>query len=99
MCSINLYRFLDLKWGASYNSLEILLLILLAYSQLVSDTGLGRGMGCDEAPILKISKDSGNPACRTIIEAVEMKWNEINEMSVEKWWNEICGRGNQEKPR
>ena len=26
-------------------------------------------------------------------------WNEMNEMSVEKWWNEICGSGNRKKPR
>ena len=23
----------------------------------------------------------------------------MDEMSVEKWWNEICGRGEREKPR
>ena len=28
-----------------------------------------------------------------------MKWNEMDEMSVEKLWNEICGRGKREKPR
>ena len=28
-----------------------------------------------------------------------MKWNEMDEMSVEKWWNEICGWGKREKPR
>ena len=28
-----------------------------------------------------------------------MIWNEMEEMSVEKWWNEICGRGKREKPR
>ena len=28
-----------------------------------------------------------------------MKWYEINEMSVEKWRNEICGKGEWEKPR
>ena len=28
-----------------------------------------------------------------------MKWNEMDEMSVEKWWNEICGEGKREKPR
>ena len=28
-----------------------------------------------------------------------MKWNEMDEMSVEKWWNEVCGRGKREKPR
>ena len=27
-----------------------------------------------------------------------MKQNEMDEMSMEKWWNEICGRGKQEKP-
>ena len=26
-------------------------------------------------------------------------WNETDEMSVEKWWNEISGRGKREKPR
>ena len=26
-------------------------------------------------------------------------WNETKWMSVEKWWNEICGRGKWEKPR
>ena len=38
-------------------------------------------------------------ACRTITGADEMKLNEMNEMSVEKWWNEICGRENREKPQ
>ena len=28
-----------------------------------------------------------------------MKWNEMDEMSMEKWWNEVCGRGKREKPR
>ena len=28
-----------------------------------------------------------------------MKWNEMDEMSVEKWWNEVYGRGKREKPR
>ena len=32
-------------------------------------------------------------ACRTIIEANKIKWNYINEMSVEKSRNEICDRG------
>ena len=27
-----------------------------------------------------------------------MKWNEMDEMSVEKLWNEIYGRGKREKP-
>ena len=35
----------------------------------------------------------------TITGADEIKWNEMNEMSVEKWWNEICDRGKREKPR
>ena len=30
--------------------------------------------------------------------ADEMKLK-MGEMSVEKWWNEICGRGKQENPR
>ena len=28
-----------------------------------------------------------------------MKLYEMDEMSVEKWWNEICGMGKREKPR
>ena len=31
--------------------------------------------------------------------AHDLKLNEMNEMSVENWWNEICGRGKREKPR
>ena len=29
----------------------------------------------------------------------QMKWSEMNEMSVKKWWNEICGRGKLKKFR
>ena len=43
-------------------------------------------------------KGAGRPR-RTIIGGDEMKWNEINEMEVEKLWNEICGRGRWEKLR
>ena len=35
-----------------------------------------------------------NHACRTITRADEMKWNQMNEMSVEKWRNKIFGREN-----
>ena len=38
-------------------------------------------------------------AFRTITGADEMKWIEMNEMSVKKLWNEICDRGKREKPR
>ena len=38
-------------------------------------------------------------ACRSIAEADEIKWNENNEMSMEKWLNEICGREKGENPR
>ena len=38
-------------------------------------------------------------ACRTITGADEKKLNELDEMSVEKWWNEICGRVKRKKPR
>ena len=31
--------------------------------------------------------------------ADEMKWNKMNETSVEKRWYEICGRGKWEKPQ
>ena len=45
------------------------------------------------SPILKVCKikDAGQPHLS------HHQWNEINEMSVEKWWNEICGRGKGEK--
>ena len=38
-------------------------------------------------------------ACRTITGAKEMKWNEINVMSMEKWWNKISGMRRREKLR
>ena len=38
-------------------------------------------------------------ARRTITGADERKGDEMKEMNVEKWWNEICGRGKQEKSR
>ena len=37
--------------------------------------------------------------CRTITQAGEMKLNEMDEMSVEKWRNKIFRRGNRNKPR
>ena len=46
------------------------------------------------------SKGADRPRLSHIRGAGEMKRNErMNEMSVEKWWNEICGRGEREKPR
>ena len=36
-------------------------------------------------------------ACRTITRANEMKENKMDEMSVEKLWNEIFGREKREK--
>ena len=46
-----------------------------------------------------ISKDAGWHACRSITRADEIKWNEMNEINVEKWWNEICGREKRKTPR
>ena len=57
-------------------------------------------MRCDEVPILKVSKQQG---CRqTTPDALsqlqdEMKLNEMDEVSVEKWWNESCGWEKREK--
>ena len=36
-------------------------------------------------------KEAGCHYNRTILGM--LKWNKMNEMSVKKWWNEICGRG------
>ena len=41
------------------------------------------------------SKGAGRPR---LMHHHKGKWNEMDEMSVEKWWNEICGRGKREKP-
>ena len=40
-----------------------------------------------------VARVSADYACHTITGA-----NEMDEMSVEKWWNEICNRERQEKP-
>ena len=58
------------------------------YPQLVSDTGLDRGMRCDEAPILRSvnCKESGRPR---LTHHHRVEWNEAKWMSVEKWCNEI----------
>ena len=45
-------------------------------------------------PLYRMPADN---ACRTITGADEMKWNEMIEISVEKWWNDICGKGKREK--
>ena len=45
-----------------------------------------------------IARVPADHAWRTITRADE-KWNGVDEMSMEKWWNEICGRGKREKPR
>ena len=44
------------------------------------------------------SKSAGRPRLTHHHKGL-MKWNEMDEMRVEKWWNEICGRGKREKPR
>ena len=48
---------------------------------------------------LWITRVPTDHACRTITRADEMKLNKMNGMKEEKCWDEICGRGNREKPR
>ena len=48
---------------------------------------------------LWIARMPANHAWCTITRADEMELSEMNEMSVEKWWNVICGKGKWEKPR
>ena len=58
-------------------------------------------MRCDEALYIVgkwIARMAADHAWRTITGVYDIKWNEMNEMSVEKW-HEICGKGKQEKPR
>ena len=43
-----------------------------------------------------IARVPADHAWRTITRADEIKRND--EMSMEKWWNEICGRGNERNP-
>ena len=38
------------------------------------------------------SKDAGHQPRGTVTAAGELKWKEMNEKNVEKWWNGICGR-------
>ena len=44
------------------------------------------------------SKGAGRPRLTHHSQGL-MEWNEIDETRVEKWWNEICGRGKREKLR
>ena len=64
--------------------------------QLLSDTGLSRGMGCDEAPILTVSEQKGMAAKHTC--CIITGADELNEMGVEKWWNDICVVENRRIP-
>ena len=45
-----------------------------------------------------VNSKYANYAYCTITGTDEINWNEMNDMSVEKWWNDICGRGKREKP-
>ena len=57
----------------------------------------GRGMRCDEAPTFEGLWTARMPVDHawSIITGVDdTKWNKMNEMSVEKWWNEIYGKEN-----
>ena len=50
-----------------------------------------------EGPVIPIML--ADNFCRTIVRYDEMKSKEKNEMSMERWWNEICGRGKRKNPR
>ena len=69
--------------------------LFLLKSQLLSDKGRGWGMRCDEG--LWKARNLADHACRTETGADEMK--EMNKMSMDKWWNGICGRGKRKKLR
>ena len=60
----------------------------------MSDTRPGRGLKFYEAPVFIegqwIARMPADYACRIVTGSDEMKWNEMNEMSVEKWRNKIC---------
>ena len=50
--------------------------------------------------ISKFNKtQSDQPRWRTITRTDEINLNEMTKVNMEKWWNEICGRGKQGKPR
>ena len=73
--------------------------LLNKYPQLVSNTRSGQGMRCHEAPILQVREQQRcRPNTPDAPSQGLMDWNEMDDMSVEKW-NEICGRGKREKPR
>ena len=67
----------------------------------ISSTTQGRVEGWDSMKPLHwrpVNIKDADHACRIIIVADEMKWNEMNEMSMGKWWNEIRGRENGRNP-
>ena len=55
-------------------------------------------MRCDEASLLTVCENK-DAARLPLTHHHRDERNEMNEMSVEKWWNEISGRGKREKPR
>ena len=54
-----------------------------------------------QCPILKSvnNEDAGRPRLSHLHRSWWNKWNEMIEMDVEKWWNEICSGGKRNKPR
>ena len=82
-------------------ALESLGTILFIYPQLVSNTRSGRGMGWDAMKPLDYWSVSNKGAGRPRLTHHHKGWYEtkMDYMSVEKWWNEICGRGKRDKPR
>ena len=70
--------------------------------KLMSDTGPGRGMICDDAPLLEVCASQGcqpttpGVPSQGLMKRNEKKWNKKN---VKKWWNEICVWGKRKKPR
>ena len=66
----------------------------------MSSTGQGREMRRDAMmPLYWRSVNSKDASWPHLMHHHRGRWNEMNEMSVKKWWNEICGRGQHEKPR
>ena len=80
MIKIYTYYFLGLIEHGMFNHLK--------YPQLVTDTGSGQGMRCDAMkPFIEglwIARVPADHAWRAITGADGLKWNEINEMNVEK---------------
>ena len=77
----------DRQW--ILNISEFLLLFLLLLSSCPTQGSHEKW----RSPYLWNVRIPADCACRTITGADEMKWHEMNEMRVEKWWDEIIENG------